>query len=58
MPIRGRLLLLPVANPRAYAQNRRFTPIDELNLNREFPGDPKGNYTQQLAAPSRANSSK
>jgi len=50
MPIRGRLLLLPVANPRAYAQNRRFTPIDELNLNREFPGDPKGNYTQQLAS--------
>jgi predicted deacylase len=50
MPIRGRLLLLPVANPRAYAVNRRFTPIDELNLNREFPGDPKGNYTQQLAA--------
>ena len=49
-PIRGRLLLLPVANPRAYAQNRRFTPIDELNLNREFPGDPGGTYTQQLAA--------
>jgi predicted deacylase len=49
-PIKGRLLLLPVANPRAYAENRRFTPIDELNLNREFPGDPRGNYTQQLAA--------
>ena len=50
LPIRGRLLLLPVANPRAYAENRRFTPIDELNLNREFPGDPGGTYTQQLAA--------
>jgi predicted deacylase len=49
-PVHGRLLLLPVANPRAYAQNRRFTPIDELNLNREFPGDTGGNYTQQLAA--------
>lgn len=49
-PIKGRLLLLPVANPRAYAVNRRFTPIDELNLNREFPGDASGNYTQQLAA--------
>lgn len=48
--IKGRLLLLPVANPRAYAVNRRFTPIDELNLNREFPGDATGNYTQQLAA--------
>jgi predicted deacylase len=49
MPIKGRLLLL-VANPRAYAVNHRFTPLDELNLNREFPGDPRGNYTQQLAA--------
>lgn len=49
MPIRGRIVLLPVANPRAFAQNRRFTPIDELNLNREFPGDPNGSYTQQLA---------
>ena len=50
MPLRGRLLLLPVANPRAMAVNHRFTPIDELNLNREFPGNPAGNYTQQLAA--------
>lgn len=49
MPLKGRLLLLPVANPRAFAVNHRFTPIDELNLNREFPGDPAGNYTQQLA---------
>jgi predicted deacylase len=49
MRLRGRLLLLPVSNPRAYAANRRCTPIDDLNLNREFPGDPKGTYTQQLA---------
>jgi predicted deacylase len=49
MPIKGRLLLLPVANPRAFAVNHRFTPLDELNLNREFPGDDRGTYTQQLA---------
>lgn len=48
-PLKGRILLLPVANPRAFAVNHRFTPIDELNLNREFPGNPNGNYTQQLA---------
>lgn len=48
-PINGRILLLPVANPRAFAVNHRFTPLDELNLNREFPGDDRGNYTQQLA---------
>lgn len=50
MPLKGRILLLPVANARAFAVNHRFTPLDELNLNREFPGDPNGNYTQQLAA--------
>ncbi|MBI1776279.1 MAG: succinylglutamate desuccinylase/aspartoacylase family protein [Proteobacteria bacterium] len=50
MRIKGRLLLLPVANPRAFAANRRCTPTDDLNLNREFPGDAKGTYTQQLAA--------
>jgi predicted deacylase len=49
MKLKGRILLLPVANPRAFAVNHRFTPLDELNLNREFPGDPRGNYTQQLA---------
>lgn len=48
-PLKGRILLLPVANPRAFAVNHRFTPLDELNLNREFPGDPAGTYTQQLA---------
>jgi len=49
MPLKGRILFLPVANARALAVNHRFTPIDELNLNREFPGNPNGNYTQQLA---------
>jgi predicted deacylase len=49
-PLRGRVLLLPVANPRALAVNRRFTPVDELNLNRQFPGDPNGWHTDQLAA--------
>jgi predicted deacylase len=49
LPLKGRILLMPVANPRAFAVNHRFTPLDELNLNREFPGNPNGNYTQQLA---------
>lgn len=44
MKLKGRVLLLPVANPRAFAVNHRFTPLDELNLNRVFPGDDRGNY--------------
>ena len=48
-PIKCRIRLLPVANPWALAVNHRFTPIDELNLNRQFPGDPKGSFSDQLA---------
>lgn len=47
---RGRLLLLPVANPIAFEANLRSTPMDSLNLNRVFPGDPEGWITEQLAA--------
>ena len=48
--ISGRILLLPVANPRAFAVNRRYTPVDELNLNRLFPGSTTGWYSDHLAA--------
>ncbi len=48
--ISGRIILLPVANPRAFAMNKRFTPIDELNLNRQFPGSTSGWYSDHLAA--------
>jgi len=47
---RGRLLLLPVANPPAFEANTRHTPVDDLNLNRLFPGDPGGWFSEQLAA--------
>ncbi|MCY4541000.1 MAG: succinylglutamate desuccinylase/aspartoacylase family protein [Rhodobacteraceae bacterium] len=46
----GRILLLPVANPRAFAVNKRYTPVDELNLNRQFPGSDSGWYSDHLAA--------
>ena len=46
---RGRLRLLPVANPHAFAANERFTPIDWINLNRVFPGKEGGTYSDQLA---------
>lgn len=49
MRIKGRILLLPVANPRSFAVNHRHNPLDQLNLNREFPGDDRGTYSQQLA---------
>ncbi|MBB4053335.1 hypothetical protein GGR20_002992 [Devosia subaequoris] len=49
MPIKGRILLLPVANPSAFAVNERYATIDKVDLNRQFPGNPRGTYSQQLA---------
>jgi predicted deacylase len=45
----GRLLVLPVANPFSYAAITRNTPIDMMNLNRIFPGNPDGMLTEQMA---------
>ena len=47
--IRGRVILLPMANFPAALAGRRVSPIDDLNLNRIFPGDPDGTPTQQIA---------
>jgi uncharacterized protein len=48
--IRGTLSLVPVANRLAFeARAMYLTPTDGLNLNRTFPGDPRGSYTQVLA---------
>lgn len=45
----GRLILVPVLNPMAFRANQRETPDDGVNLNRAFPGDPKGSVTYRLA---------
>ena len=38
--MKGRLLLLPVANPRSFEARTRHNPVDDLNLNRMFPAPP------------------
>jgi len=48
--IRGGLLILPMANAPAVAGSSRLSPIDDLNLNRVFPGDHLGTPTQAIAA--------
>lgn len=45
----GRLLVVPVANPLAFASHTRHTQQDMQNLNRVFPGDTEGWLTEQLA---------
>lgn len=46
----GELVAVPVANPLAYHALTRVTPLDGMNLNRIFPGDPDGSVTEQIAA--------
>jgi predicted deacylase len=48
--IQGRLILLPSVNIHAAVQSQRTSPVDGLNFNRSFPGDPYGTITQQIAA--------
>src|ERR1700722_16475003 len=48
--IQGRLILMPASNVHAVAAGRRTSPVDGLNLNRTFPGDPRGTITEQISA--------
>jgi hypothetical protein len=47
--VRGRVIVLPAANLPAAKAHSRVSPLDGLNLNRVFPGDPVGQPTEQLA---------
>jgi len=47
--IRGRLILIPMANPPAGRAGLRVSPLDGGNLNRAFPGDAAGTPTQLIA---------
>jgi predicted deacylase len=46
----GSLLVIPVANPLAFSAAARHTPEDGRDLNRVFPGNPKGTVTERLAS--------
>ena len=45
----GTLVVVPVANPPAFAAHRRTSPLDDLDLNRIFPGRPDGSPSERLA---------
>lgn len=48
--ISGRLILMPANNVHAVLAGQRTSPVDGLNLNRTFPGNPIGTITEQIAA--------
>ena len=47
--VSGRIIVLPMANFPAAKAGLRTSPIDDLNLNRIFPGDADGTPTRALA---------
>jgi predicted deacylase len=47
--IQGRVIIMPAANLPAAMAGARVSPIDDVNLNRAFPGDPNGTPTRAIA---------
>lgn len=45
----GEVVIYPVCNMSAARARRRRAPEDDLDLNRIFPGNPDGSYSQMLA---------
>ena len=49
LKLKGMVVGVPVVNILAHRAGHHHAPADYTNLNRVFPGDPNGSYTQQLA---------
>jgi len=47
--INGRIIILPALNAAAVHGSSRVSPVDQLNMNRAFPGDADGSPTQMMA---------
>lgn len=47
--VQGRLILMPANNVHAVVAGQRTSPVDGLNFNRTFPGDPQGSITSQIS---------
>ncbi len=47
--ITGRILLIPSLNFPAARAATRLSPLDAMNMNRAFPGEPDGQVTSQIA---------
>ena len=47
--IRGRVIMMPAVNIPAVLNDTRLSPVDNRDLNRCFPGDPRGTFSEMLA---------
>ncbi|HHY08187.1 MAG TPA: succinylglutamate desuccinylase/aspartoacylase family protein, partial [Corynebacteriales bacterium] len=46
----GTVIAVPCQNPIGFEWDSRNTPIDMYNMNRTYPGNPRGWFTEQMAA--------
>jgi predicted deacylase len=47
--IQGQVIIMPAVNIPAVRADKRLSPVDDLDMNRCFPGDPRGSFTRMLA---------
>jgi predicted deacylase len=47
--ISGRVILMPQLSQSACGVNERVSPLDHVNMNRAFPGNPKGTISYRIA---------
>jgi len=47
--ISGRVILVPQLSESACAANTRISPLDGVNMNRAFPGNPRGSISYRIA---------
>jgi len=47
--IQGRVIMMPAVNVPAVLNDTRLSPVDDRDLNRCFPGDPRGTFSEMLA---------
>jgi predicted deacylase len=45
----GRVILMPQLSQSACAANQRISPLDSVNMNRAFPGNPHGTISYRIA---------
>lgn len=48
--LQGSLIVVPVANPLGIQSGSRNVPLDMLDMNRNFPGNPHGWLTEQMTS--------
>lgn len=47
--VSGTVIIIPFMNHPAFMAGTRVSPIDDINMNRAFPGRPDGTVTQKIA---------